>query len=410
MASVADRWHVTDKHTGSRVRSTRYGIGKRWQVRYRDPAGESRNRSFDRKVDAERFLIELSSQLLRGRYFDPRAGQILLTEYARSWLERQVLAPTSRAAMDLRFRVHIHPAFGSTPLAQIQSVPVQRWVRDLQDQLAPSYVRLIVGTLSAVLTSAVEDGLIASNPCKSASVRLPSVPPRRFHPWPIDQILDVIDAHPRRYRALAAVAAGCGLRQGECFGLRVQDVDFLKREIHVRQQIRIVESRPQPALPKYGRTRAVPLPDWVAQELAAHLAAWAPLDGQRIHGPSLGGLLFYGRERKPLNRNYYNSNIWRWALRAASVPVGRDHGMHALRHSCASTWLERGVSIKAVSEYLGHADPGFTLRVYTHVMPSSGERARRAMDAAFGEGRRPDEPARIAGAHTAHERLTSGGN
>ena len=39
--------------------------------------------------------------------------------------------------------------------------------------------------------------------------------------------------------------------------------------------------------------------------------------------------------------------------------------MHALRHSCASTWLERGVSIKAVSEYLGHADPGFTLRVYT---------------------------------------------
>lgn len=47
--------------------------------------------------------------------------------------------------------------------------------------------------------------------------------------------------------------------------------------------------------------------------------------------------------------------------------------MHA---ACASTWLEHGVSIKAVSEFLGHSDPGFTLRVYTHVMPSSGERAR----------------------------------
>jgi integrase len=110
----------------------------------------------------------------------------------------------------------------------------------------------------------------------------------------------VIDAHPCRYRA---VAAGCGLRQGECFGLRLQDVDFLKSEIHVRQQIRIVGSKPQPVLPKYGRTRAVPLPDWVAQELAAHLAALARLDGQRIHAPSLGGLLFYGREREPLNRN-----------------------------------------------------------------------------------------------------------
>lgn len=76
---------------------------------------------------------------------------------------------------------------------------------------------------------------------------------------------------------------------------------------------------------------------------------------------------------------------------------------------CFSTWLERGVSIKAVSEYLGHADPGFTLRVYTHVMPSSGERARKAMDAAFGEGRRPAEAAPIAGARLAHESTPRGG-
>ena len=84
--------------------------------------------------------------------------------------------------------------------------------------------------------------------------------------------------------------------------------------------------------------------------------------------------------------------------------------MHALRHSCASTWLEHGVSIKAVSEYLGHADPGFTLRVYTHVMPSSGEKARKAMDAAFGGGRRPDEPAPMLGARVAHESTPMGGN
>jgi integrase len=410
MASIADRWHVKDKTSGVRVRSSRYGSGKRWQVRYRDPGGESRNRSFERKADAERFLIELSGQLLQGRYVDLRAGQTPFAEYAAAWLEREVMAPTSRAAVELRLRVHIAPAWGITPLVNIRPAVVQRWVRELQDRLAPTYVRLVFGTLSAVLASAVDDGLIASNPCKSVSVRLPSVPPRRFQPWPVNRTLSVIDAHPRRYRALAAVAAGCGLRQGECFGLRIQDVDFLRREVHVRQQIRIVDSRPQPALPKYGRTRTVPLPEWVASELAAHIAGWPPLEGERITAPSFSGLLFYGRERKPLNRNYYNSTVWRSALRMASVPPGRDHGMHALRHSCASTWLEHGVSIKAVSEYLGHADPGFTLRVYTHVMPSSGERARQAMDAAFGEGRRPDEPAPIAGARLAHKSTQSAGN
>lgn len=54
--------------------------------------------------------------------------------------------------------------------------------------------------------------------------------------------------------------------------------------------------------------------------------------------------------------------------------------MHVLRHTCASLWLEHGVSIKAVSEYLGHADPGFTSRVYTHVMPTSGGRTHGARE------------------------------
>jgi integrase len=55
--------------------------------------------------------------------------------------------------------------------------------------------------------------------------------------------------------------------------------------------------------------------------------------------------------------------------------------------------LEAGVSIKALSEYLGHADPGFTLRTYTHLMPSTEEKAREAVDKALGEISRGAETA-----------------
>ena len=58
--------------------------------------------------------------------------------------------------------------------------------------------------------------------------------------------------------------------------------------------------------------------------------------------------------------------------------------MHALRHFYASVLLDAGESIKAVSEYLGHSDPGLTLRVYAHLMPSSQERTRRAIDTVLG--------------------------
>lgn len=58
--------------------------------------------------------------------------------------------------------------------------------------------------------------------------------------------------------------------------------------------------------------------------------------------------------------------------------------MHALRHYYASVLLDSGENIKALAEYLGHSDPGFTLRTYTHLMPNSRDRARKAIDAAFG--------------------------
>ena len=63
------------------------------------------------------------------------------------------------------------------------------------------------------------------------------------------------------------------------------------------------------------------------------------------------------------------------------VPDTRENGCHALRHFYASALLDAGESIKALSEYLGHADPGFTLRTYTHLMPASDERTHRAVDA-----------------------------
>lgn len=84
-----------------------------------------------------------------------------------------------------------------------------------------------------------------------------------------------------------------------------------------------------------------------------------------------------------MNRNYFNHHVWKPALRAAGVEPARANGMHALRHFYASVQLEAGTSVRALAEYLGHADPGFTLRVYTHLMPSSESRARQAVDEAF---------------------------
>jgi integrase len=216
--------------------------------------------------------------------------------------------------------------------------------------------------------------LIAKNPCRSSAVSKVKIDQQKIVPWSLERVEAVIAAHPERYRAVPIVAAGVGLRQGEVFGLRVEDVDFLKRKLHVRQQVKLLNGRPTIAPPKRGKTREVPLADVVAVALAERIRAYPPDDD---------GLIFTSREHKPLTRTYYNPYIWKPALVAADVEPTRANGMHALRHYFASVLLDAGESIRALADYLGHSDPGFTLRVYTHLMPSSEDRARGAVDAAF---------------------------
>jgi integrase len=215
-------------------------------------------------------------------------------------------------------------------------------------------------------------------------VKTPRVHTERIEPWSVQRVQAVIDALPTRYRAVAVVAAGCGLRQGEVFGLRVRDIDFLKHRVRVEQQIKLLRAQPTVDRPKGGRTRVVPLPDWVAFELSEHLRRF-PATGDE--------LLFTSREHKALNRGYFNPHIWHPALKSIGIEPTRKTGMHALRHFYASALIDAGESVKAVAEYLGHADAGFTLRVYAHLFPTSEARARNALDRLFvGSNQLTDTP------------------
>lgn len=194
-------------------------------------------------------------------------------------------------------------------------------------------------------------------------------------------------ALPARWQATADAGAGLGLRQGECFGLAVRDIDFLRHTVHVRRQVRLLPGQAAFAPPKGLKEREVPLPEQVSLRLAAHIAAhptpevtlpWREPDGK----PVTERLVFTSARGGPVDRNAYNT-AWRAALTAAGVPRERGNGYHALRHAYASMLLAGGVDVRALSEYLGHHDSGFTLRVYAHLVRGTPDRARAAIDAAL---------------------------
>ncbi len=227
---------------------------------------------------------------------------------------------------------------------------------------------------------------------------------KRFVPWTPERVFAVRAGLPERYQAMPDVGAGCGLRQGEIFGLGPDGFDFDTDTLHVIRQIKLVKNVPVFAPPKAGKLRDVPLPRAVANSAKIHMETFTPV---KITLPWLepGGklvtheVLFTTGEGTAVRRENFNVYAWKPALVSAGVipprqrgqrhTASREDGMHALRHFYASLLLHAGESIKAVSEYLGHADPGFTLRVYAHLMPQSRERTSRAVDELFAHDHGP---------------------
>ncbi|MCA1704359.1 MAG: site-specific integrase [Actinobacteria bacterium] len=393
MGHIQDRWFSTrvDPATGKTVRTKtdRHGTGMRYRVRYLDPEGTERNKGFpDRaKRQAELFLAEVESAKQQGTYLDPTAGRVTFETYAEQWLAGQTFKATTRTNVPSRLRSQAYPYLGRYELRAITPTVIRGWLRWMQERkVAASYRVVCFVHVSAILTAAVDDRRIGANPCTARSVTKPQLDKRKVIPWTDVRVKAVRLALPPRVQVVVDLGAGCGLRQGEIFGLSPADLDLEQNVVHVVRQIQQVDSTLVFCKPKREKERDVPLPANVLRAITEHLtifpAARVTLPWEEPDGETHTLYLVLTDDRElPWWRQTFNSVMWQPSLRRAGVPGGnREDGTHALRHYYASVLLDGGESIKAVSEYLGHSDPGFTLRTYTHLMPSSHERTRRVVD------------------------------
>jgi integrase len=356
----------------------------KWRTRWREhPGAPQRTRQFARRIDAERFLDGLRGDLVRGSYVDPALGMTRFGPYARAWQAAQVHRPTTVAQVESHLRRHVLPFFEDRPSASVRHSEVQAWVRDRSTVLAPATVEVVFRYVAAIFRMAVEDRLIAASPC--GGVKLPKKERAQIVPLETAAVLGVVEAVPARYRALVALAAGTGLRQGEAFGLTLPNVDFLRRTVRVDQQLILLPGRdPFFGPPKTEASRrSVPLPQFVAEMLARHLEEFPP--GEE-------GELFLDDAGRRLRRNRFGESVWRPAIRRVGLPPGT--GFHDLRHYYASLLIRHGESVKVVQLRLGHASATETLDTYSHLWPDSEDRTRQAVDSVLGA------PSALAVRHT----------
>ena len=354
----------------------------RYDVRYRDPAGKVRTRTFKRRKDADKYAATTEADKVRGSWLDPNKGRTTFAEWWDRWWPSTVnLRPTSRARDESIARNHVLPAFGPYPLVDIDHAMVAGWVARLTASgLAPATVQKSQQVLAKCLDSAVDSGRIRANPCDR--VKLPRIERHEMRfltPAEVAALADTID---ERYRAFVLVGAYCGLRFGELAGLRPSRVDLLHRRIDVAEILTEVRGHHMTGPPKTraGR-RAVPVPSFVATELEQHLGTFA------------GEYVFPAPDGGPLRSSLFRRRTWHPACVAAGVGafVADDDGkryrkyeglrIHDLRHTAVALWIAAGASPKEVAQRAGHSSVVTVLDRYGHLLPGHEDAVNDALDA-----------------------------
>jgi integrase len=404
MGHVQDRWYkeVSDLQTPGkaiRVPTAIHGKGLRYKVRYIDPDGKERSKSYpDKKLkDARAFLAKVETEKLTGDYINPEAGKTTLREYSDNWLKGQSQDESSQRTMRSKLEKQVYPFLGTRSLSTISAATIRDWLSWMNgNNVSESHKAQVFDLLSAVLSSAMDEKKIRTNPCKAKGVKKPVPDKRKVTPWTESRLRKIQLALPPRQSLVIPVGSGLGLRQGEILGLSPDDIDREQMIVHVDRQLAYVGNRPLFKLPKGRKTRTVPISRGLLEVIDDYMDAHPPVTitlpwGKTTGDPVYVRLLIVTDAGGVDTGCEFNWRHWRPAFTMAGLTyVEGNDGMHALRHFYASTLLVRGVTIKELADYLGHSDPGFTLRTYTHLLPSSHEQARRAVDSIF-KPRRPEK-------------------
>lgn len=291
----------------------------------------------------------------------PLFGDYLL-KYVDVYKSKQE-ALTMRSRMNA-IRKHILPRFGKIPIGDITTADIQVWFDELCDKgYARASIQKLRHTISPAFDSAVEDEIIRRNPMKSQRLKINTDKESHHKAIPSAQMRELragIGRLPERERRFAALLCYTGMRLEEVLGLRWEDIDFSKHEIHIcRAVVHPKRNRPEVKAPKTQTSkRTVPMA--------------APLEAL-LYPPAENGFVLGGEEALTFQQQKRSFDKIRTTFNLM------EYTAHDFRDTCATEWQEAGMPLMTISRLLGHATTTITEKCYVKFREAGLEQARQWM-------------------------------
>lgn len=312
------------------------------------------------QAGAKAYEALLRQRLAHGESIDAPSKAKVKTfeEFAKEWFDTYVKTnnkPSEQESKEGILRVHLFPWFGKTLLFQIATQQVERFKSAKQSEgLSPKSINNYLTVLGTCLRHAKDWGNLDE---------LPTIKRLKYEP-PEPMVLSgneiqaiLSDNKESLINAMVLVALKTGMRFGELCGLQWSDVDLQHGLITVSHSL--VDGHL--STPKSGKARHI----WMAPSLKIWFEEHHKSDGY-VFQDKKGHPIRYSRARHALRR----------ICRRAGI---RPIGWHCLRHTFATTMLEKGISLSVVRDFLGHSNVEMTER-YAHVLPSMMKEAADILD------------------------------
>ena len=295
----------------------------------------------------------------------PKSG-ITLSEFVEQWRANVAvnLKVSSARAVESHCRAHLIPKLGSLPLTAIGTREVQSLVAYLAyGGRSRKTVENVLLSLSSLLKTA-RSWEYACSSFRIADLTMPRDGVRKEARCFSDEEMQRIIANaPEPLHTIVAITAVLGLRVGETLALRVQDLDFTKKIIRIRQSVDAA-TRTIAGVKSKASSADLPMPKQLETRLRGYLGKH---DGK-------SELLFTNQRSRPYSANKLRADLLHPLLKRLGIPRG---GFHAIRHGAASALLADGATPAVVQRQLRHSNAKITLEHYAHVV---GDMQRTAVE------------------------------
>jgi integrase len=234
--------------------------------------------------------------------------------------------------------------FGKTPITKLGRYEIELFLAAKSKTYARNTLREFRASLSRLMSWAVSNNWIEKNPV--SGIKLPAgtgneIARNVLSPKQVNALAAKLD---EPYATLILFLAATGLRVGEAIGIQWADFDGEVLNVQRRIYDGVIDT-----VKTESAKRSIPIPTRLITRLKGlgRVSEW----------------VFNSRSATPLNPGNALRRYIQPTAREIGIPLS---GFHDLRHTLATDLINSGVSAKAVSEILGHANVGITLNTYTH--------------------------------------------